>query len=81
MHLLDVNVWLALSFGSHVHHAAAKQWFEGSASEKCLFCRATQMGYLRLATSLKAFPLDAVGMSQAWAMYDRMMADAHRLRR
>src|SRR6266849_5289253 len=28
MLLPDVNVWLALTFDSHVHHAAAKIWFD-----------------------------------------------------
>lgn len=75
MHLLDVNVWLALAFGSHVHHLAAKKWFDDSVPDKCYFCRATQMGFLRLATNAKAFPQDAVSMSRAWAMYDLMIAD------
>jgi predicted nucleic acid-binding protein len=28
MLLPDVNVWLALTFDSHIHHSAAKAWFD-----------------------------------------------------
>jgi hypothetical protein len=42
MLLPDVNVWLALTFDSHVHHPAAKTWFDGLADEVCFFCRLTQ---------------------------------------
>jgi len=49
MFLPDVNVWLALAFDFHSHHAAANIWYEGS-TEPCAFCRWTQQGLLRLAT-------------------------------
>jgi predicted nucleic acid-binding protein len=39
MGLLDINLWLALALGSHVHHAAAKVWFEGATNSGCRFCR------------------------------------------
>jgi predicted nucleic acid-binding protein len=54
MFLPDINLWLALAFESHVHHAAAKGWFEGLTSERCSFCRLTQQGFLRLVTNPKA---------------------------
>ena len=55
--LLDVNVWLALTFDSHIHHPAAKSWFDGLSNNSiCCFCRLTQQGFLRLATNSKVFP-------------------------
>ncbi len=39
MFLLDVNVWIALAFATHVHHTAAKVWFE-SARTDCSFSAA-----------------------------------------
>ncbi len=51
MLLLDVNVWLALTFDSHAHHPAAKLWFDALSGDLCLFCRSTQQGYLRLVTN------------------------------
>jgi hypothetical protein len=29
INLVDANVWLALAFSDHVHHAIARTWFEG----------------------------------------------------
>jgi hypothetical protein len=75
-YLADVNLWLALAFESHVHHASASLWFDGLASDEvCLFCRFTQIGFLRLATNPKAFGEEAVGLSDAWRLYDMFRAD------
>ena len=50
--LFDSNVWLALTFSSHPHHALAKRVFaEASAGNPACFCRATQQSFLRLATT------------------------------
>jgi uncharacterized protein len=75
MFLPDINLWLALAFESHVHHAAAKGWFEGLASERCSFCRLTQQGFLRLATNPKAFGTEAVTLVEAWLMHDVLLGD------
>lgn len=75
MFLPDVNVWLALTFRAHIHHVAAKAWFDGLGTEVCYFCRLTQQGFLRLATNRKAFPTDAVQMDEAWRVYDTLLSD------
>ena len=49
MFLPDINLWLALAFKSHFHHASANRWFDGSRSGSFCFCRLTQQGFLRLA--------------------------------
>jgi len=50
--LFDSNVWLALTFSAHPHHALAKEFFaEASAEHPACFCRATQQSFLRLATT------------------------------
>ncbi len=50
--LFDSNVWLALTFSAHPHHALAKGIFaEASAQNPACFCRATQQSFLRLATT------------------------------
>jgi len=74
MLLPDVNVWLALTFDFHSHHAAAKSWYEGS-SETCSFCRWTQQGFLRLATNPSVFKDDAKSLKQAWRIYDTIVTD------
>lgn len=74
-YLADVNFWLALTFESHFHHATAIEWFEGNSEVDFHFCRLTQQGYLRLATNPKAFGDEAVTLSEAWVLYDALMAD------
>ncbi len=73
MHLLDVNVWLAMAFRRHVGHAAAA-WFQ-AAYGPCCFCRLTQMGFLRLASNPSALGSAAVSMGDAWRAYDTLFAD------
>lgn len=75
MLLPDVNVWLALTFDSHVHHPAAKAWFDGLGEQLCLFCRVTQQGFLRLATNPKVFGSHALTMPEAWQTYDVLQSD------
>jgi len=77
MLLLDTNVWLALTFQSHSHHIAAKEWITSSAEQEFCFCRVTQMGFLRLATNRKAFPMDAVPLNRAWQLYEALLTDLH----
>jgi IS1 family transposase len=74
MHLLDINVWLAMAFRRHVNHAAAVAWFQ-AAPGPCFFCRLTQMGFLRLASSRSAMGPAAVSMADAWRAYDALFSD------
>jgi toxin-antitoxin system PIN domain toxin len=56
MYLLDINVWLALTFDSHIQYSSAKTWFDGlPADVLCFFCRLTQQGFLRLASNRSVF--------------------------
>jgi uncharacterized protein len=75
MFLPDVNVWIALAFASHVHHAKAKNWFDGLPSAPCFFCRMTQQGFLRLATDPRVLLANAVTLPEAWKMYDAILRD------
>ena len=70
MYLPDINVWIALAFEAHSHHAIAKAWFDGLVDEPCYFCRLTQQGFLRLATNHRAVGAAAVTMDGAWQLYD-----------
>lgn len=76
MLLPDVNVWLALTFDSHVHHPAAKAWFDALTDEVCFFCRMTQQGFLRLATNRQVFSTNALTLSEAWQKYDIYQSDS-----
>jgi toxin-antitoxin system PIN domain toxin len=75
--LPDVNVWLALVFDAHVHHALALAWFNSlSEGETSHFCRSTQQGFLRLANNPQVFPKDAVSTTAAWSLYDTAISHA-----
>src|SRR5258708_20570698 len=76
MLLPDINVWLALTFDSHVHHPAAKAWFDALPNNSvCYFCRLTQQGLLRLATNPRVFGKDALFFPDAWQKYDLFLSD------
>ena len=77
--LLDSNVWLALTFSAHPHHALAKEAFAGaSVEDPACFCRATQQSFLRLATTpvlLKAYGAEGFTNQDA----AELIATLHRL--
>jgi predicted nucleic acid-binding protein len=63
--LPDVNVWLALTFQQHEHHGPAVSWFEAQSGLGD-FCRATQVAFLRLATTPQVFGVETLTMDEAW---------------
>ena len=75
MHLIDINIWLALVFEAHQHHPRALRWFDLAEPGACIMCRVVQSGFLRLATNPSVFGDEAVTMSQAWMLYDALLAD------
>lgn len=79
MTLCDVNVWVALAIGPHVHHKAALNWFDSvNEPESVLFCRATQHSLLRLLTTAALFApygLTALSNEAALAQYDALVKD------
>jgi hypothetical protein len=74
----DVNVWIALTSDGHVHHAAARFWFERLDPDARLgFCRFTQISFLRLLTTPAVMGADEVmTQAEAWEAYDRWFDDA-----
>ncbi len=76
-YLPDVNVWLALSVGGHVHHAAAARWFESVRREdRLFFTRYSQMGFLRLLTNASVMGPSVLRVGRAWELFDRWLADS-----
>jgi uncharacterized protein len=73
----DVNVWLALTYEGHVHHIAAKRWFEPLDDEvRLFFCRVTQLGLLRLLTTEAVMGgAEVLSQSAAWSAYDGWFRD------
>lgn len=75
MYLLDVNVWLAMAFDSYRHHVVAAKWFDGAGEDRCCFCRLTQMGFLRIATTPRLMMERALPLNEAWQFYDQLYED------
>jgi toxin-antitoxin system PIN domain toxin len=73
----DLNVWLALSVQSHIHHRTAAKWLEAvPRSQRLCFCRFTQMGLLRLLTTTQLMGEDEVlTQAHAWRIYDEWLSD------
>jgi len=53
--LLDINMWIALTLETHPHHKFAREWYEKVILTRgdLLFCRQTELGFLRLLTQEK----------------------------
>lgn len=79
MDLCDSNVWLALALSRHVHHRAARAWFDAVAEAgSVLICRATQQTLLRLLTNavvLGAYGNPPLTNKQAWEASESLLAD------
>jgi predicted nucleic acid-binding protein len=61
----DVNVWLALTYGRHIHHATAARWLDGLTDASLYFCRFTQLGLLRLLTNEQVMAASVLNQRRA----------------
>ena len=74
----DINVWVALTHGRHVHHLVANDWLESEGVDvRLCFSRFTQLGLLRLLTAEAVMGEDVHGQAEAWAVYDRWLKNDH----
>lgn len=72
----DINVWVALTYEGHVHHALAAAWFAALQPDATLaFCRFTQLGLLRLLTTKAVMGDEVMTQPKAWVAYDRWLQD------
>lgn len=63
--LLDVNVLIALAWPNHVHHGAARAWFEEHRQSGWATCAITEAGFVRVSCTPAAVrhtvtPLEAI---------------------
>lgn len=76
MYLLDNNVWVALALDAHVHHLKAKTWLDlQTVPNTCCFCRVTQLGFLRLVSTLAIAKTQTQSLDGAWDLYDLFLSD------
>jgi toxin-antitoxin system PIN domain toxin len=74
----DINVWIAMTFAGHAHHAAAREWFYSlDDSVELVFCRFTQLGFLRLLTLSPVMGGSVKTQRQAWQQYDAFILDGN----
>ena len=59
IHLLDVNLLIALAWPTHTHHAAAHAWFGPRAADGWATCPITQCGFVRISSNPKIIPAAA----------------------
>jgi len=71
----DVNVWIALAYEGHQHHASATAWFARLDGEAVYFSRFTQLGLLRLLTHPGVMREDVRNQIEAWQTYDSFLRD------
>lgn len=50
-YLLDVNLLIALSWPSHVHHGTAQEWFTRKRKAGFATCPVTQLGFVRISSN------------------------------
>ena len=74
--MVDVNVWVALATPGHVHHVVAREWLEEAVEDRLLFCRVTQMGFLRLVTNPRVMDISTVTAARAWDAFDEFLRDS-----
>lgn len=74
--LYDVNIWLALAFDQHPHHALAKSEFAMANNLRpAVFCRTTQQAFLRLVTSpaiQKVYGIKGITNNEAWDVWQQL---------
>lgn len=74
-YLVDINVWLALTWDQHPQHAPAADWYRSIDDVMLLFCRFTMLGFLRLLTNQKVMGDSTTNLAGALQLYDRWMQD------
>lgn len=71
--LPDANVWLALFLAGHAHHATARRWLMAHPAETLVFCRFTQMAFLRHTTNPAVMGPHVLTQARAWQEYERLI--------
>ena len=76
-YLIDINVWLALSWQLHPFSDAAHLWLGALPKQntRLLFSRITQLGLLRLLTNEMVMGQSVLTISRALSVYDEWTED------
>ena len=77
-YLIDINVWLAMTWDLHPQHVSASRWYAAmneSNDSALLFCRMTMLGFLRLLTNRTVMGDSTITLNNALKLYDRWILD------
>jgi toxin-antitoxin system PIN domain toxin len=74
--LLDVNMLIALSWPSHLHHRAAQAWFAKHAVRGWATCPFTQCAFVRISSNPKIIP-EAVSPAEAFDLLRQIVDQKH----
>jgi uncharacterized protein len=74
--LLDVNMLIALSWPSHLHHRVAHAWFSKNSPEGWATCPLTQCAFVRISSNPKIVP-EAVTPSEALDLLRQIVSQEH----
>ncbi len=72
--LPDANVWLALFLDGHVHHGTARRWLARNRGAALVFCRLTQLAFLRHTTNAAIMGPNVLSQARAWREYEQLIA-------
>ena len=75
-YLVDVNVLLALSLSSHLHHLAATEWFD-EADFEWVTTPVTEAGYLRLSLNSRVTGRAVSAAKAIDALHELREAEGH----
>jgi hypothetical protein len=73
--LVDVNVLLSVVMQRHIHHRAARQWYEGLQSGEGCVCRVAQLGLVRLLSNAAVMGEGVLTASDGWAVSEELLYD------
>jgi toxin-antitoxin system PIN domain toxin len=72
----DLNVWVALTYTKHTHYECAHRWYLDLPDDaQLLFCRFTQIGFLRLITTTAVMGDEVLDQAAAWRLYDEWLGE------
>lgn len=74
-YLIDINVWLAMTWDRHPQHASAARWYDSTDDAAFWFCRFTMLGFLRLLTNPQVMGDSTVSLFSAFELYDQWRQD------
>jgi toxin-antitoxin system PIN domain toxin len=73
--LVDANVLLSLLVQRHVHHGAARSWFDRLHSGEAGVCRMVQLSVVRLLGNRAVMAKDPLPASAAWQLLAELLDD------